>query len=228
MKPKDLKPQFCFKDRRPHLENKVLYVPEYYFEHEKFDMPDMKDIFENENETALEYCSGNGDWIIEKAKTNPDVNWIACEIQFQRVRKIWSKRENLGISNLLIVCGEAHTFSKYYLNDSQLKEIYINFPDPWPKDKHAKHRLFHVDFLNEVSRIVKKGGLATFVTDDDTYSESMIEVATLTKKWESIHKKPYYITDVENYGYSYFQNLWTSLGKVIRHMHFKNQKEAPL
>lgn len=224
MKPKDLKAPFPFKDRRPCLENKVLYVPEYYFEHEKFKMPCFSDLFQNNHPVAIEYCSGNGDWIIEKAKGSPEINWIACEIQFERVRKIWSKRENQCVSNLFIVCGEAYTFSKYYLESNAVKEVFINFPDPWPKDRHAKHRLFHIDFLNELSRIVEKNGLATFVTDDHDYSETMIEVASLTKKWQSIHEKPYCIVDVEDYGYSYFQDLWKNLGKVIRHMHFKNQK----
>lgn len=203
-------------------------MPEYYFEHDKFIMPSFAEIFENDHEVALEYCSGNGDWIIQKAKDNPGINWVACEIQFKRVRKIWSKRENNHLKNLLIVCGEAHTFTRHYLKDSSLKEIFINFPDPWPKDKHAKHRLFHDEFLKEVSRVVQKKGIATFVTDDETYSESMIEVANRTKCWESLHKDPCYVTNITDYGYSYFQDLWLSLGRVIRHMHFENLKEGAL
>lgn len=228
MKEKKLTIPYSFKERRPHLEDKVLYVPPYYFEHEKFETPSLSSIFENENPISIEFCSGHGDWIVDLAKKDPNRNWIAVEKQFERARKIFSKREKADLKNLLIVCGEAHTFIKYYLKENVVENIFVNFPDPWPKGRHAKHRLIHTDFLDEISRIVKKGGSATFVTDDPTYAENMISLTSSHDKWSSFYKEPYFITEMPDYGYSYFRDLWMSKGKTIHYMNFVNQKELTL
>ena len=158
MKPKDLKSPFSFEERTPLLKDGVLYVPEYYDNHSAFGHLDWKVIFGNTNPVSIEFCSGNGEWIIQKAQDNPDTNWVAVELQFERVRKIYSKRHNLGINNLLIVCGEALTFARHYVADASVEQAYINFPDPWPKKRHAKHRLIKPPFPKELARIVTYRG----------------------------------------------------------------------
>lgn len=226
MKPKDLKSTFKWETRAPLLKDRILYVPAYYSKHEEHSTPSLKEIFGNENPVYIEYCSGNGDWVLEKAKENPAINWIAVEKQFERVRKIFSKRENRGINNLLIVCGEALTFTKYYLPEDSIQKIYINFPDPWPKHRHAKHRLIQQEFIGQLSRVIVEEGASIFVTDDTTYSQSIIKDLMQSKRWGSIHADPYFITNVVDYGYSFFDSLWRKLGKDIYHMQFKNLKKV--
>ena len=138
MKPKDLKPVFSFETRRPLLIDRIFYVPIYYENHRGFTLPDLRDFFGNENPHCIEYCSGNGDWILEKALQEPEKNWIAVEKRFDRIRKIWAKMKNKSIFNLLIVCGEAFTFTKNYLQANVIEHVYINFPDPWPKIETCK------------------------------------------------------------------------------------------
>src|ERR1700731_3962169 len=138
MKPKDLKRLFTFEERRPLLADQVFYVPYYYEAYENYALPPLCNLFGNEYPICVEYCSGNGDWILERAKLNPEKNWIAVEKRFDRVQKIWSKLKNRGISNLFVVCGEAFTFTRFYLLNGAIEEVYINFPDPWPKHCHTK------------------------------------------------------------------------------------------
>ena len=228
MKPKDLKSTFKWETRAPLLKELILYVPAHYSNHEQYSMPSLKEVFGNDNPVCIEYCSGNGDWIIEKARENTAVNWIAVEKQFERVRKIYSKRENRGVKNLLIVCGEALTFTKYYLPENSIKKIYINFPDPWPKHRHAKHRLIRGEFVEELSRVIVEHGDSLFVTDDTDYCRSIIKDLIQSELWSSIYPGPHFITNVVDYGYSFFDSLWRKLGKDIYHMQFKNLKKDPL
>lgn len=228
MRPKDLKTTFTWETRAPLLKDKILYVPSYYSKHEEFVMPPLKEVFGNDAPIYIEYCTGNGDWIVEKAKEDPSVNWIAVEQQFERVRKIFSKRENRGLKNLLIVCGEALTFTRYYLPTDSVKKIYINFPDPWPKHRHAKHRLIQGEFIEQLSRVVLEGGDSIFATDDTSYSQSIIRDLINSSLWNPIYSEPYFITNIENYGYSFFESLWRKKGKDIYHMQFKNLKKALL
>jgi tRNA (guanine-N7-)-methyltransferase len=220
MKPKDLKSLFTFEHRRPALSDHIFYVPIHYHDYECFKLPCLHLYFNNTHPVSVEYCSGNGDWIIEKAKNNPQHNWIAVEKRFDRVKKIWAKLKNQGIDNVLIVSGEALTFTKHYLQGSSIDDVYINFPDPWPKNKHAKHRLLQPIFLDELSRILKSGKKMTLVTDDTGYVSQTTALFCKHTAFEPAYDAPYFRVDVADYGGSWFETLWREKGKQIHYMEF--------
>ncbi|MBS0628588.1 MAG: tRNA (guanosine(46)-N7)-methyltransferase TrmB, partial [Verrucomicrobia bacterium] len=153
-------------------------------------------------------------------KENPDTLWIAVEKRFDRVQRIWAKKHNLFLSNLFVVCGEALTFTKYYLQEGKVDQVFVNFPDPWPKLKHAKHRLLQKPFVQEIKRITKDLGEAILVTDDAPYSQQMIREMTQEGLWSSFFPSPYYVSDWPFYGASYFEELWKSQGRDIYYMKF--------
>ena len=226
MKPKDFKFPFKWDERRPCIVDGVFFVPWHYQEHHTFQRPDWEEaaFFGKRAPIAIEYCSGNGSWIAEKARDNPETNWIAVERRFERVRKIWSKIKNYNLTNLVIICGEAEDFTKHYVESSSVEKIYINFPDPWPKAKHAKNRLLQREFAEEISRITKEKGEACFVTDDAPYCSQMIAVMHESKRWESRYPEPFFISKYDGYGSSYFAELWQQKGRDIHYMHFINTK----
>ncbi len=213
MKPKQLKHPFSFENRQVMINDGVLYVPPYVQDYSDFKMPSWKEIFGNENPVSIEYCSGNGRWIADKAKAYPEINWVAVEIRFDRVRKIWAKKQNLNLDNLFIVCGEGVTVSREYFTEASVQETFVNFPDPWPKERHAKHRIIQEPFVEQMGRILKPEGQVTLVTDDPTYSRQMVEV--MRSRFRSLYPEPFYLTDDEDYGESYFRDLWLSKGRNI-------------
>lgn len=212
MKPKDLKPQFTFETRRPCLCDGVLYVPHHYNDHALFVCPPL---FAGSNPLCVEYCSGNGDWIVAKAQQFPEKNWIAVEKRFDRVRKIWSKVKNCSLNNLLIVCGEAMTFTLHYLKGGCVEEIYINFPDPWPKGKHAKHRLICSSFIEQLSRVLKEGGRVSLATDDLIYLTGSLKLLQDHRAFCPDLDDPHYRLDCPDYGASWFSNLWKEKGRTL-------------
>jgi tRNA (guanine-N7-)-methyltransferase len=220
MKPKNLKFPFSWEERKPLLAGGVLYIPRYYFDHASFPKEEMRDLFSSFSSINVEYCSGNGAWIAEKAAKDPSTLWIAVEKRFDRVQKLWSKKENLSLDNLFIVCGDAITFTREYLEENSIDGIFVNFPDPWPKDKHAKNRLFKRDFIEEMKRVSKEGGEALLVTDDEDYSLQMIEEMTGEGLFTSLLPAPFYVTEWKDYGSSFFEELWRGKGKGIRYLQF--------
>jgi len=222
MKPKHFKCPLTWEERRPLIYDRVLFVPQYYQRHHEWSFPgwDSPEIFGRKAPIEIEYCSGNGAWIIEKAITHPDRHWVAVDHQFERVRKIWSKRHNLSISNLFIVCGEALTFSKFYVPDSSFQGIYINFPDPWPKEKHARRRLLQEPFISEMARVSTPRAVATIVTDHAEYTDQINQAMLAHPYWESRYSAPHYVTEWENYGTSYFDSLWREQGLTIHYMQY--------
>ncbi len=225
MKPKDLKSPLTWEERRPLIHDGVLFVPQYYQRHHEWVFPGWHspEVFGRHAPIEVEYCSGNGAWIIEKALAHPDRNWVAVDLQFERVRKIWSKKHNFSLTNLFIVCGEALTFSKYYVPDRSFEAIYINFPDPWPKEKHSTRRLLQGPFISEMARTSIPGAAVMIVTDDPTYTEQINMTMLGQPSWEARFPSPYYVTEWENYGTSYFDSLWRERGLTIHYMQYLNK-----
>lgn len=224
MRPKDLKFPFSEKERSVLLNDRVWYIPEILSSGNPVQAHwSHPDVFGNNNPLCIEYCSGNGAWIAERAKAHPMINWVAVEKKFVRARKIWSKVKNLQLNNLLIICGEAHHVTKHYFADTSITDIFINFPDPWPKNRHAKHRLINPSFVSEMMRILQDSKTFTFVTDDIPYSDWLIKVMGAHAGFDSCYPAPFYINELPEYGSSYFNELWKAKGREIRYHRFRKQ-----
>ena len=221
MKPKDLKYPYSWSERRPILNEGVLFVPRFYEEHQEFTFPKWEEIFENSLPVKIEFCSGNGSWLAARAKRERESNWVGVEVRFDRARKIWSKGKNLALGNLFVVCGEAHTFSSHYLPEDCIDEVFINFPDPWPKKRHEKHRLMKQEFLDELSRILKSAGKFTFVTDDPPYLEIALALFQGHPDFQPLHPSPHYTKNHPDYGTSFFDTLWREKGREIHYVEFE-------
>ena len=175
-RPKDLRSPTSSVASPVIIQDRVWYVPQRAdFSLFHFNGWVSPELFENEAPLFVEYCSGNGSWIAEKARAFPHINWLAVEKRFDRTRKIWSKIKNLNLSNLVVACAEGLTLSKNFFPSNSIHQIFVNFPDPWPKKRHIKHRIISPLFFEEAERTLTKGGLLTFVTDDEPYSSLFLE-----------------------------------------------------
>jgi len=151
------------------------------------------------------------------AKQMPQYNWIAVERDFDRARKVWLKIFRMQLNNLFVVYGEGFVFSRHYLPSASVSGIYVNFPDPWPKRRHAKHRIIQKEFVDEMVRVIKSKGMATLVTDDAAYSDQMI---ALFSSWKSAFDPLHYVTEWQQFGDSFFQSLWKGQQRTIRYHRF--------
>ena len=221
-KASDLKIPFVWADRRPILLDRALYVPGHYDRHEEWGRLNWSDeqIFGNDKPVIIEFCCGNGQWIGAKAKAHPEFNWIGVDRLFERARKVWARIHREERDNLFIACSEALIFVRHYVPSHSVHAIYVNFPDPWPKLRHAKNRLIRQEFLQELLRTVKPGGQAHFVTDDFPYAEWMLKELSLVPGWNPLHAAPHYITDCPDFGDSFFRDLWLKKGRTIYYLQY--------
>lgn len=213
---------FVWNERHVLIRDRVWYVPDRC-DGKNFEFPGWHNeaIFTADQPVFMEYCSGNGEWIASKAKYFPKVNWVAVEQKFLRVQSIWSKLRQYAINNLFVICEEGNRTTNQYLPSNCVDQVYINFPDPWPKRRHAKNRLIQPAFLSEVRRILKAHGTLTMVTDDEMYSKSMIADVQTVGGFQSLFPSPFYSLEMPEYGTSFFEDLWRSKGKFIRYHSFK-------
>lgn len=228
MKPKNLRFPYSWEERKPLLQDQVLFIPNYYFDHNIW-IESQKSwaFFPNSNPICVEFCSGNGEWIINQAIAQPHINWIAVEMDFPRVRKIWSKRVNRSLDNLLIVCGRAQEFAAYYTFQELFSEIFIHFPDPWPRKKHAKRRLFQYEFLLSLNRSLQDGGRLHLVTDVRDYIDASLQLIKNLPTWDYWYESPHFVINKEQIGSSWFHRLWQEKGRDIFYMTLINKKLMP-
>lgn len=212
MKPKDLKSPYSWEKRELLVRDRLFFLPTY-LSYEGFTFPSWDDsaLFGKQQPISLEFCSGNGEWVVAKAEEERGRNWVAVERRFDRVRKIWSKRTNRLLDNLFIVCGEAFAFAHHFVPAGSIDEVFINFPDPWPKRREAKHRLCKPPFMAELARILKPEGSVTLVTDDLPYLEESHGYLLNEGHFCALET----LVNQAGYGTSYFEELWKSKGRTI-------------
>lgn len=219
---KNLVYPFAWKDRRVYFQDSILYVPDYYSDYSLEPWGNISKLFCRSAPLHIEYCSGNGEWLVEQAKKNPFINWIGVEKRFERVKKIWFRMKNSGVENILIICGEAHTATQHFLRDATISAVFINFPDPWHKKKHAKHRLTKKTFVDQVTRILTSQGRISLVSDDLPYIIAAAEIMRENKNLLPLFSSPFYSElDMASYGSSFFSRLWEGKGLSIYQSSFE-------
>jgi len=149
----------------------------------------------NSQQNCLEIGFGFGDFLFEKAKQNPQTFFFACEPHLNGIVNLLAKLQQEPLPNLKISNSDARLLiAKFPANF--FDQIFILFPDPWPKFKHFKRRLIDVELLDEVlSPKMKNAAKLTIATDHDSY-KTWILAAILRSKiflWSADSKKDWQI-----------------------------------
>ncbi|MEN9654576.1 MAG: tRNA ((7)-)-methyltransferase [Chlamydiota bacterium] len=236
----DLVIPFTWADRKPAFLDQFVYIPKEYA-HEQSRHFDWRQLFPQIYRESfqfnpfgcasggrgigpikIEFCAGNGQWIVEQAKREPAVNWVAVDQRFDRSRQAWLRAKNEALTNLLVVCAEAVVVCRWYLPPDSVAGVFVNFPDPWPKRYHAKHRLVTSAFLEPLERALADTASALFVTDDAPTAARMQGEMQKRVGWASsglYHQWP-------GYGVSFFEKLWKEKGRLIHYLPYAYRRIA--
>lgn len=136
------------------------------------------EIFCNNNPIHIEVGMGKGQFLMELARQNPDINYVGIEKFSSVLLRAIQKREQLEISNLFFIRMDAEEITKVFAKD-EIDKIYLNFSDPWPKDRHAKRRLTSKEFLKRYDQILVPEGRLEFKTDNRELFEFSLEQVPL-------------------------------------------------
>ena len=123
----------------------------------------------------IEVGCGKGKFLTERAKQNPDCDFLGIERMLERVRLFDGKCRRGRIDNAKVLRLEALYTFHYLLPAHHARTVYVFFPDPWPKKKHHSHRLFGPLFLNALWKRLEIGGKIEFATDHREYFETVCQ-----------------------------------------------------
>ena len=151
-------------------------------------------IFGNENPIHIEIGMGKGQFIMKLAKEHPDINYIGIERYSSVLLRALQKMEIEPLPNIRFLCMDASIITEVF-DKEEVAKIYLNFSDPWPKERHAKRRLTSRQFFERYDKILVGNGVVEFKTDnDDLFAFSMEEVAeagwTLDAHTFDLHHDP--------------------------------------
>ena len=145
-----------------------------------------KEIFGNDHGIQIEIGMGKGKFIYTLATQNPHINFIGIEKYSSVLLRALQKMEEKLLPNLLFIRMDAENITEVF-DREEVDKIYLNFSDPWPKDRHAKRRLPSREFLERYDKILKKDGVIEFKTDNKDLFEFALEEVPFAG-WEIVGK----------------------------------------
>lgn len=156
-----------FKGRK---KNQIISWSEF----SKYELDIGRDL-RKENYTILDIGSGSGENAIFFSQKNKNSHIITCEVFVDGNINLFNTIKINNIKNISLFCGNVLQLLDN-INDKEIfDEIWISFPDPWPKLRHHKRRLININFLKRISFFLKKAGKLNIVTDSESYLNLIYE-----------------------------------------------------
>lgn len=183
-----------------------------------------RELFGNDNPIHIEVGMGKGKFLMRLAELNPNINYIGIEkYSSVLIRAVEKKKETEGLDNLYFIRFDAEEITEIFEKD-EIDRIYLNFSDPWPKDRHAKRRLTSRQFLARYDQFLKREGEIIFKTDNlDLFNFSLEEAKeanwNIVNFTYDLHNSEY----VEGNVMTEYEEKFTEKGNKINRMVINRQ-----
>jgi tRNA (guanine-N7-)-methyltransferase len=148
---------------------------------------DLRSLFGNDHPINLEIGCGKGRFLITQALTDESQNWLGIESRRKFFRMMLRRVSRRNMPNVRLYCGDALYFIASYIPDASLRSLHIYFPDPWPKTRHHKRRVFRPEAAADWSRVLVSGGQLHVATDHPDLAELASNVIRDSLGWERVH-----------------------------------------
>ncbi|MCR4781705.1 MAG: tRNA (guanosine(46)-N7)-methyltransferase TrmB [Lachnospiraceae bacterium] len=133
-------------------------------------------VFKNANPIRIEIGMGKGKFLTRLATLNKDINYVGMERYSSVLYRALQKMDSLDepLDNIIFICEDAKNLADFF-EQGEIDRIYLNFSDPWPKDRHAKRRLTSPVFLDVYSKLLSSGHTIEFKTDNRLLFDYSVE-----------------------------------------------------
>jgi tRNA (guanine-N7-)-methyltransferase len=176
------------------------------------------EVFGNDNPIHIEIGMGKGRFMMDMARLNPNINYVGIEKYSSVLIRAVEKQTELMLPNLFFVRMDAEYIADVF-EKGEVDYIYLNFSDPWPKDRHARRRLTSKEFLKRYEQILSDKGGVTFKTDNRQLFDFSLEQADeagwiVENKTYDLHHSEY----VEGNVMTEYEERFSKMGNPICRM----------
>ena len=197
--------------------NEIIIKGRYYAEDPYINKSNWNKVFNNNNPIYIEIGIGKGKFIVENALKYPNINFIGIEKYDSVLVRAIQKSNELELNNLKLVRMDAKRIEEVF--DHEVDRIYLNFSDPWPKDRHYKRRLTSYVFLDKYEHIFKNNKYIIMKTDNiDLFNFSLESLTNHGYNIEFMTNDLHSLNDIDNIMTEYeekFSNKGIKINKLI-------------
>jgi len=165
----------------------------------------LRTLFGNAHPVWIEIGFGRGEFLVQMAEKHPERNWLGLEIKDNRFSITAREAARRGLTNVRLILSKAQRFFEEAFREGSLDGVVINFPDPWPKDRHWQNRLMQPWFIERLSSVLRPGGRLSFGTDDAVYAEETFALLSAHFCFRNLLSPEWRTEQIEGYPRTYFQ-----------------------
>ncbi|HID52510.1 MAG TPA: tRNA (guanosine(46)-N7)-methyltransferase TrmB [Anaerolineae bacterium] len=185
------------------------------------------EIFGRDAPLLVEIGFGGGHFLVDLARKRPSANIIGVEISLPSLRRGERKIVHAGLPNARLLQCSARYLLWALCAPASVAEVYINFPDPWPKAAHHQRRLINESFLHLLATRMEANGRLDIATDHADYAEWITEALAQTPYFESRLPVPFVTEDNERLRTKY-ENIALAAGRACHYYKWRrNETLAP-
>ncbi len=177
---------------------------------------DPRSLFANDRPIELEIGCGKGAFLAAMASTYPDVNLIGVELAAPFARAAALRMRRRSFDDVRVMCGDAGRLVRETLRADSVNAVHVFFPDPWPKKRHRKRRIFTASFLDGVARVLVPDGMLCLATDVPDYYASMRELTDADGRFERLTAFEWRSGGITNFERKYLDAGRTSFRATYR------------
>lgn len=174
----------------PHAEERLMQLKDLLLNPKEGEPLDLERIFAGSPPVYLELGMGRGRFLLSLAQEHPEAAFIGVEMLKEVLVKAVRRSDELGLKNCRFIWTRIREIDQWFLSGT-IAGIYLNFSDPWPKDRHGKRRLTHPDYLARYRKILAPEGFVQFRTDNrdlfefsiNAFLESGYRVSNVRLDW---------------------------------------------
>lgn len=181
------------------------------------------DVFGAPGPITVEIGFGKDEFLLDLAEARPEGRYVGIEFSSPRVRSYMNKIRRRGLTNVRVVKDHAANVVAHALPDGGVAELFVLFPDPWPKDRHATNRLVRPWFAREVRRMLVPDGRITLATDDEPYRDQILDVMEGNGAFENLFGPGGSGPRPEGFPETIFERRWALQGKSAHYLQFRRE-----
>ncbi len=183
-----------------------------------------EEVFGRPGLLTVEIGFGKDEFLLDLAERDPEGLYLGVDFSRPRTRSFLRKIRRRGLTNVRVLREHAATVLGYLLGDGTVKAYYALFPDPWPKKRHATHRLVSPWFAREAARTLVPGGRITLATDDAPYRDQMISVLEGHGAFTNLRGPGGFGPRPPGIDATLFEQRWTRHGRGIFYLEFERRR----
>ncbi|MEN8149799.1 MAG: tRNA (guanosine(46)-N7)-methyltransferase TrmB [Planctomycetota bacterium] len=180
-------------------------------------------MFGAEGPLTVEIGFGKDEFLLRVAEQYPERRFLAVDFSKSRGRSYMNKIARRRLTNVRVMLDHAANVVTMCLPDAGVEELFVLFPDPWPKDRHANHRLVRPWFAREAYRMMIPGAKITLATDDEPYHEQILEVLESHGGFTNLLGPGGWGPRPTGHDETLFERRWVDQGRSIHYMHFERE-----